>query len=68
VNQVPCHRETRCRLPVAVRRELMDRYFPDSGRLRLRLGTLRELSRFASGHALATGDETLELLLKETRR
>lgn len=45
----------------------MDRYFPDSGWLRLRRDTLRELSRFKSGRALATWDETLELLLKETR-
>ncbi|WP_440098170.1 DUF6084 family protein [Streptosporangium sp. H16] len=68
VSQVPWHREARCRPPVAVWRELMDRYFPNSGWLRLHRDTLRELSRFKSGRALATWDETLELLLKETRR
>ncbi|WP_326643162.1 DUF6084 family protein [Streptosporangium sp. NBC_01755] len=68
VSQVPWHCEARCRLPVAVWRELMDRYFPDSGWLRLRRDTLRELSGFKSARALATWDETLELLLKEARR
>ncbi|MER6173535.1 DUF6084 family protein [Streptosporangium sp. NPDC001681] len=68
VSQVPWHHEARRRLPVAVWRELMDHYFPDSGWLRLRRDTLRELSRFKSTRALATWDETLELLLKEARR
>ncbi|MFI6455915.1 DUF6084 family protein [Streptosporangium amethystogenes] len=68
VSQVPWHHEARCRLPVAVWRELMDRYFPDSGWLRLRRDTLGELSRFKSARALTTWDETLELLLKEARR
>lgn len=68
VGQVPWHSEARCRLPVPVWRELMDRYFPDSGWLRLRRDTLRGLSGFKSARALATWDETLELLLKEARR
>ncbi|MEV4379839.1 DUF6084 family protein [Streptosporangium sp. NPDC049644] len=68
VSQVPWHHEARCRLPVAVWRELMDRYFPDSGWLRLRRDTLRELGRFKSARALTSWDETLELLLKEARR
>jgi Family of unknown function (DUF6084) len=65
VGQVPWHCETRHRLPVGVWRELMDRYFPDSGWLRLRRDTLRELHRFKYERALATWDEALELLLKE---
>ncbi|MBB2910943.1 hypothetical protein FHS43_002208 [Streptosporangium becharense] len=67
VGQVPWHCEARHRLPVAVWRELMDRYFPDSGWLRLRRDTLRDLTRFKSDHALATWDETMHLLLRETR-
>jgi hypothetical protein len=66
VGQVPWHCETRHRLPVTVWRELMDRYFPDSGWLRLRRDTLRDLHRFKYERALATWDEALELLLKET--
>jgi hypothetical protein len=66
VGQVPWHCETRHRLPVSVWRELMDRYFPGSGWLRLRRDTLRELHRFKYERALATWDEALELLLKET--
>ncbi|GAA2900220.1 DUF6084 family protein [Streptosporangium fragile] len=67
VGQVPWHCEARHRLPVAVWRELMDRYFPDSGWLRLRRDTLRDLNLFKSEHALATWDETMHLLLRETR-
>ncbi|MFF5210883.1 DUF6084 family protein [Streptosporangium sp. NPDC000396] len=65
VGQVPWHCEARHRLPVAVWRELMDRYFPQTGWLRLSRDTLRSLHRFKSGRALATWDEAVELLLKE---
>ncbi|GHE26769.1 hypothetical protein GCM10017673_31000 [Streptosporangium violaceochromogenes] len=65
VGQIPWRCETRHRLPVAVWRELMDLYFPQSGWLRLRRDVLRSLHRFKSERALATWDETLEALLKE---
>lgn len=66
VGQVPWHCETRHRLPVPVWRELMDRYFPETGWLRLRRDVLRALHRFKSERALATWDEAVEVLLKET--
>ncbi|MDH2429031.1 DUF6084 family protein [Sphaerisporangium sp. TRM90804] len=67
VRQVPWHCEARAALPVAVWRELMDRYFPGGGWLRLRRDTLRALQRFKSGRALATWDDVAEVLLKEAR-
>lgn len=66
VGQVPWHCEARHRLPVAVWQELMNRYFPETGWLRLRRDTLRALHRFKAERALATWDEAVELLLKET--
>jgi hypothetical protein len=68
VRQVPWNREARHRMPVSVWRELIDRYFPGSGWLRLHRDTLRALQRFKSGRALPTWDETVEVLLGEARR
>ncbi|MEO3808153.1 DUF6084 family protein [Sphaerisporangium sp. B11E5] len=67
VQPVPWDREARCGLPVGVWRELMDRYFPGCGWLRLRRDTLRALQRYKTGQALATWDEVVEALLKEAR-
>jgi Family of unknown function (DUF6084) len=68
VRPVPWHCEARCRLPVAVWREVMDHYFPGSGWLRLRTETLRALLRFKSDSAIATWDDVVERLLKEAGR
>jgi hypothetical protein len=64
VEQVPWHKEASYRLPVAVWREMMDRYFPNSGWLRVRRETLDALQRFKSRQALPTWDLALEALLK----
>lgn len=65
VEQVPWHCEARHRMPVALWRELMDRYFPGSGWLRLHRDTLRDLHRYKSARALATWDDAMVALLKE---
>jgi hypothetical protein len=65
VDPVPWDREVSLRLPVAVWREVMDLHFPDSGWLRLRVGTLAALQRFKSRRALATWDDTVEALLAD---
>lgn len=65
VEQVPWHKEASYRLPVAVWREMMDRYFPNSGWLRLRRETLDALQRFKSRQALPTWDHAVEALLKQ---
>lgn len=63
VEPVPWRLETRCDLPVAVWRALMDEYFPDSGWLRLHRETLDELARYKAARAIATWDETVAALL-----
>ncbi|MEV7970515.1 DUF6084 family protein [Sphaerisporangium sp. NPDC088356] len=65
VRPVPWHCEARQDLPVSVWRDMIDRYFPASGWLRLHRDTLRALQRFKSDRALATWDEVVEVLLKE---
>lgn len=65
VEQVPWDRETTYRLPVRVWRELMDRHFPGSGWLTMRIETLDLLLRFKSRRGLPTWDQALTTLLKE---
>jgi hypothetical protein len=65
VEQVPWTAESTYRLPVATWREMVDRYFPNSGWLRLSRETLDALMRFKSERALPTWDSTLEALLKQ---
>ena len=62
---VAWHEEASFRLPVRVWRDVMDRYFPNSGWVRLSPETLDALTRFKAARALPTWDETLEQLLKE---
>jgi Family of unknown function (DUF6084) len=52
-------------LPISVWRTTMDRYFPDSGWIRVQRSTLDRVSRFRAERALPTWDLTLEQLLKE---
>jgi hypothetical protein len=67
VGQVPWHKEASYRLPVSVWREIMDRFFPGAGWIRLRRDTLDTLQRFKAVRALPTWDDALEALLKEAR-
>ena len=57
--------EASWRLPVAVWRETMDMYFPNSGWLRVSRETLDALQRFKSSLALPTWDLAIERLFKE---
>ena len=57
--------ESSYRLPVALWRDMMDLYFPNTGWLRLRRETLDALQRYKSTRALLSWDETFERLLKE---
>jgi Family of unknown function (DUF6084) len=63
VTQIPWDREARYDLPVATWRELMDRYFPNSGWLRLDVATLDALAAYKAAHGLTSWDETLTSLL-----
>jgi Family of unknown function (DUF6084) len=64
IEQIPWHKETTYRLPVAVWRETMDQHFPNSAWVRLRRDTLDDLQRFKSRLTLPTWDDTIEALLK----
>jgi hypothetical protein len=64
VSQVPWHKEASFRLPVAVWKELMDLYFPESAWIRMRRDTLDALQAFKSRAVLPTWDDTLHTLLK----
>jgi hypothetical protein len=63
VSQLAWHKDATYRLPVRVWRELMDLYFPNGGWLRLHRDTLDRLLKFKAGHALATWDQVMEVLL-----
>lgn len=63
VQQVPWHSETRYRLPVSSWQQLMDRYFPGSGWLRLSRDTIDALTRYKTSRGLATWDDTFTSLL-----
>ncbi|MGD9765531.1 MAG: DUF6084 family protein [Candidatus Binatia bacterium] len=65
LTQLSWHRDARYRLPVAVWRQLMDLYFPNSGWLRLRRDTLDALLRFKARRVLTTWDETVGALLEQ---
>jgi hypothetical protein len=57
--------EASYRLPVAIWRQVMDKYFPNSGWVRVSRDTLDRLQRFKTGRALPTWDQAFESLLKQ---
>jgi hypothetical protein len=63
VEQIPWHLEASYRLPVAVWRAVMDRYFPNSGWIRLDVETLDALVRYRSAQGLPSWERTVESLL-----
>jgi hypothetical protein len=65
VEQVPWSLESRYRVPVAVWRELMDRFFPGSGWIRVHRDTLDALQRFKAKGALPTWEDAFAALLKQ---
>ncbi|MCW2902411.1 MAG: hypothetical protein JWO67_4676 [Streptosporangiaceae bacterium] len=67
VQQVSWDCEAQHRLPVASWRELMDRYFPGSGWLRLTRETIAALQAFKADKALPTWDDAINALLERVR-
>jgi hypothetical protein len=65
VEQVPWSLEARHRVPVSVWRDLMDRFFPNSGWIRVRRDVIDALQRYKARNALATWEDTLAALLKQ---
>jgi hypothetical protein len=64
VEQVPWEKEARYALPVAVWREVMERYFPGSAWIRLRKDSFEALHRFKSAQGLPTWEAALSALLE----
>jgi hypothetical protein len=65
VEQVPWSLEARYRVPVTVWRDLMDRFFPNSGWIRLQSDTLDALQRYKAARALPTWEDAFAALLKQ---
>jgi Family of unknown function (DUF6084) len=65
VEQVPWSLEARYRVPVAVWRELMDRFFPGGGWIRVHRDTLDALQLFKARRALPTWEDAFAALLKQ---
>lgn len=67
VGQVPWTSETRQRVPVAVWREAMDRFFPGAGWIRLPREILGELQRYKAERSLPGWDDVMIDLLAKAR-
>ena len=67
VAPVAWHADTTFRLPVAVWRQTMDVYFPNSGWVMLSRDVLDKLTEYKASRALASWDLTVEHLLKEAQ-
>jgi hypothetical protein len=63
VTQVPWHKEATYLLPVSEWRLMMDRFFPNSGWLRLSRETLNALGAFKNARALPTWEQAITALL-----
>ncbi len=68
IQQIPWNSDTTYRMPVAIWRELIDTYFPNSGWLRLDRSVLTHLADFRSGRGLTGWDETVEALLEQVQQ
>ena len=67
VAPVAWHADTTFRLPVAVWRQMMDVYFPNSGWVVLSRDVLDKLTQYKASRALASWDLAVEHLLKEAQ-
>ncbi len=65
VTRVPWHKEAACRVPVSEWRAMMDRFFPNSGWLRLDVSTLQALGAYKNARALPTWERAIDTLLAE---
>ncbi|HEX8094644.1 DUF6084 family protein [Jatrophihabitans sp.] len=63
VQQVPWDCEARYDLPVAVWREMIESYFPNTGWIRLDSDVLRSLTDYRARHGLTSWEETVQTLL-----
>lgn len=68
VEQLSWTKEASYRLPVRLWRELLDRYFPGTGWIRLRRDTIDALQEFKGRRTLPTWDDVAAALLAESER
>jgi Family of unknown function (DUF6084) len=64
VSQVPWHKEATYLLPVSEWRLMMDRFFPNSGWLRISRDTLTALGAFKNARALPSWEQAITALLE----
>jgi len=67
VSPVSWRAETPCLVPVAVWREMMDRFFPNCGWVRLSRDTLHALGEFKNARAIPTWEQAITELLADVR-
>jgi hypothetical protein len=67
VEQVPWDCESRYAIPVAVWRDMIEHYFPNTGWLRLPRESIESLAHYKSVRGLTTWEETIELLLAKAQ-
>ncbi|GID30411.1 DUF6084 family protein [Paractinoplanes brasiliensis] len=63
VEQIPWSCEARHSLPVAVWRQMIESYYPNTGWLRIGSDVLTELAAYRARHGLVSWDETMQKLL-----
>jgi hypothetical protein len=63
VEQIPWDRQAAFRLPVRIWRDMMDRYFPGGGWIRLNRESLDALQRFRMHSSLTSWDAAIEALV-----
>jgi hypothetical protein len=68
IEQVPWDREARYEMPIAVWHELMQRYYPNTGWVRLDRDLIDRLARHKAERGFTTWDEMLQSLLRDTDR
>lgn len=68
VEQLSWTKEASYRLPVRLWRELLDRYFPGTGWIRLRRDSIDALQEFKARRTLPTWDDVATTLLAEAER
>jgi hypothetical protein len=64
VGQISWSKEAGYRLPVAVWREVIERYYPNTNWIRLHRDTFDQLYRYKVAHGFPTWEQTFEHLLK----
>lgn len=63
VEQVPWDCDATYQLPVAIWRQMMDLYYPNTGWLRLDRDVVNQLAEYRARHGLTTWEETVSRLL-----